>query len=325
MARVYILQPREQAAHFGLYRTSPDGEETIFVRRKVGEPTDYMHTKSRKLKTQRDNLTLASQHYASLTPGQKAITRHQFEEVEYQKSHGKTDIKLLSGRQLFISKEIHSLNTAGKQLEIPYDLCIILADQGFSPLDGNLWVRYLKDGNWKNCKKEELAKGSWLFTEVPTKQEAYQIEGEADGFFDPMLAEHQSMTEQAIRAYRYHHLLIAVPGYGYSFMAAWWQLPHLFTAHVSAGTIHISSTLTTYDFTGDLIVGIKDYPEPEPPFQWIQKHTHAVIAGSPNPRHYYDTFGGLGLQEGKQYYIWHELIDNGTNLWEGGVNYYLID
>lgn len=324
MARVEIIQPREQEAHFGLYRTSPDGEETIFVRRKVGEPTDYMHTKSRKLKRQRDNFTLASQHYATLTPSQKAITRHQFAEVEYQKSHGKTDTKLLSGRQLFISQEIRSLNTTGTQLALPYELCIILADQGFSALEGNLWVRYLKDGQWKNCTKEELAKGSWLFSDVPTKQEAYQVEGEADGFFDPMLPEHQSMTEQAIRAYRYHHLYISEDGRGYSFSSRWWQLPYLFTAERNAAAIHIHSELTTYDFTGSLTVGMKDYPEPEPPWEWLQKHTHAISAADPDPKHIYDTFIGIGLQEGKQYYIWHELPGHGVELWGGVIRYYLL-
>ncbi|GAJ18196.1 unnamed protein product, partial [marine sediment metagenome] len=64
MATVHIKEPREQEAHFGLYRTTAGGDETIFVRRKIGEPTDYMHTKSRKLKQQRDNLALASQHYS---------------------------------------------------------------------------------------------------------------------------------------------------------------------------------------------------------------------------------------------------------------------
>lgn len=324
MATVEIKEPREQAAHFGLYRTSAGGDEGIIVRRKVGEPTDYMHTKSRKLKRQRDNFTLASQHYSHLTPSQKAITRHQIEEVEYQKSHGKTDTKLLMGRQLFISKEIHSLETTQKQLVLPYELCIILADQGFSPLEGELWLRYLKDGKWKDCAKEELATGSWLFSEVPAGQEAYRVYGEAEGYFDPQLPEHQFMTEHEIRAYHYHHLLFGLPPRIYSFSSRWWWLPHTFTALISAGTIHIHSELTTYGFTGTLVVGIKNYPRPSDPEEWLAKHTHSVSAADPDPKDFYDTFGGLGLIQYTRYIIEHQLPGHGTNLWSGVIRYSLI-
>ncbi|MBA7536149.1 hypothetical protein ES705_28411 [subsurface metagenome] len=210
MARVDIKEPREQESHFGLYRTSAGGQQFIIVRRKVGEPTDYMHTKSRKLARQRDNLTLASQHYAHLTPSQKAITRHQIEEVEYQKSHGKTDTKLLMGRQLFISKEMHSLEITQKQLVLPYELCIMLVDENLSPLAGELWLRYLKDGEWLDVGKEELATGSWLFSRTPRAQEAYRVYGEAEGYFDPELPWHQFMTEDEIRAYHYHKLHLPV-------------------------------------------------------------------------------------------------------------------
>ncbi|MBA7624112.1 hypothetical protein ES703_31516 [subsurface metagenome] len=179
----------------------------MIVRRKVGEPTDFMHTKSRKLKKQRDNLALASQHYANLTPSQKAITRHQFEEVEYQKSHGKTDTKLLSGRQLFISKEIHSLETTGRQIVLPYELCIMLTDYALNPLDGELWLRYLKLGEWIDCRKEQLATGCWLFSEVPRAQEAYRPYGEAEGYLDPQEEQYQAMSADEIRAYHYHRLL----------------------------------------------------------------------------------------------------------------------
>ena len=204
MATVRIKKAREQEAHFGLYRTSVGGSQSIFVRRKVGEPTDYMHTKSRKLKRQRDNLTLASQHYANLTPSQKAITRRHIEEVEYIASHGKTDIKLLQGRQLFISKEMHSLETTQKQTKLPYELCIMLVDENLSPLEGELWLRYLKYPAWLETEKEELATGSWLFSETPRGQAAYRPYGEAVGYFDPLTPETQELSEDEIRAYHYH-------------------------------------------------------------------------------------------------------------------------
>lgn len=210
MATVIIKEPREQEAHFGLYRTSAGGDESIIVRRKVGEPTDYIHGNSRKLARQREILTLASQHYAHLTPSQKAITRRQIEEVEYQKSHGKTDTKLLMGRQLFIAKEIRSLKTTGKQLLLPHELCIMLVDENLSPLEGELWLSYLNQAEWWSLAKEEIATGNWLFSLVPPAQEAYWPYGVAEGYFDPMLPEYQFMSEDEILPYHYHVLLLPV-------------------------------------------------------------------------------------------------------------------
>ncbi len=210
MARVDIKKPRIQSSSFALYRTSAGGDESIIVRRKVGEPTDVRHTKSRKLKKQRYNLTLATQHYSTLTPSQKAITRHQIEEVEYQKSHGKTDTKLLMGRQLFISKEIHSLETTGKRLVLPLELCIMLVDENHLPLTGELWLYCTVSGEWFYLPKDEIYTGNWLFSQVPPGYPPYRVYGEAEGYFDPMLPEHQSMTEDEIRPYHYHALHLPV-------------------------------------------------------------------------------------------------------------------
>ncbi|GAH84251.1 unnamed protein product, partial [marine sediment metagenome] len=149
-------------------------------------------------------------HYARLTPSQKAITRHQFEEVEFERSHGKTDTKLLTGRQLFISKEIHSLATAGKPLYLPHEICIMLVDAGHLPLEGTLTLRYLDLGEWWNIHGEELGFGAWLYSLVPRAMEAYRPYGEAEGYFDPLLPEYQFMTEDEIRAYKYHVLLLPV-------------------------------------------------------------------------------------------------------------------
>ncbi len=210
MATVKRGIQREQAAHFGLYRTSAGGDESIIVRRKVGEPTDFMHATSRKVKRQREYLTLASQHYAHLTPSQKAITRHQIEEVEFIPSHGKTDTKILLGRQLFIAKEMRSLETTQKQLVLPYELCIILADENLNPLEGELWLFCTVSGEWFHLPKDEIAGGNWLFSQVPPGYAPYRVYGEAEGYFDPELPEHQAMSEDEIRAYRYHKLLLLV-------------------------------------------------------------------------------------------------------------------
>lgn len=207
MARVKVIKLREQAAHFGLYRTSVGGDDSIIVRRKVGEPTDYLHSKSRKLIRQRENLALASHRYAILTPSQKAITRRQFQEVEYIKNHGKTDTKLLSGRQLFISKVMASLAQTGLPIALPMELCIMLVDPELNPLAGELWLRYLRDEQWLDCGKQELDTGNWLFSQVPPAQQAYRPYGEAEGYIDPLLPAHQYMNGAQIKAYHYHTLL----------------------------------------------------------------------------------------------------------------------
>jgi len=243
MATVKVVQPRIQEAHFGLYRTSAGGDESIVVRRKIADPTDYKHTKSRKLHRQREAFSQASHHYSQLTPTQKAITRHQFEEVEYQQSHGKTDTKLLTGRQLFISKEIRSLNVTQKRLVLPYELCIMLVDENQAPLEGELWLRYLKDGEWKDIGKEELAEGSWLFSQTPREQEAYRPYGKAPNYYDPELPEHQNMTEAEILAYHYHVLNSKLVKMCHS-------LPHALTAiDTIAGYRFSQPFIPCYDFT----------------------------------------------------------------------------
>jgi len=114
------------------------------------------------------------------------------------------------GRQLFISKEIHSLNTTQTQLKLPHEVCIMLVDENLTALKGELWLRYLKDGEWLDCDKEEITTGSWLFSQVPTEQESYRVYGEAEGYFDPLLTETQNMSEEDLLTYHYHILLLPV-------------------------------------------------------------------------------------------------------------------
>jgi len=175
MATIQIKEPREQEAHFGLYRTTAGGDETIFVRRKIAEPTDYMHTKSRKLKIQRDNLALASQHYSHLTPTYKAVLRHQAQEVEYQKSHGTTDTKLLTGRELFISKEMRTLFTTQKQLRVPLEFCFILTDELDNILDLEARLEILHYPRWRTCPGIYLSAGNTYFQTVPDDADVYKL------------------------------------------------------------------------------------------------------------------------------------------------------
>lgn len=197
---------REQESHFGLYRTSAGGDQEIIVRRKVGEPSDYMHKNSRSLARQREVFSLASRHYASLTPSQKGISRHQFEEVEYQRSHGKTDIKILTGRELYVAKEVRSLRATQKQIVLPYEFCIMLVDEDENPQDGELWLYCTVAGEWFDLPKAQIGKGCWLFSKVPPGYAPYRIYGVAPGLGDLLLPEHQNMTIDYLKTYHYHIL-----------------------------------------------------------------------------------------------------------------------
>ena len=165
-----------------------------------------MHTRSRKCALQRYYLTTASRHYSRLTPSQKAITRHQFEEVEFETGHSRTDTKLLSGRQLFISKEMHSLKTTGKQIQLPYEVCIVLTDPDLNPLEGSLDLYFKTDGEWQETAKDELNLGNWLFSKVPAGKASYHPIGEAIGYYDPEDPEITYLDELTLKQYHYHKL-----------------------------------------------------------------------------------------------------------------------
>jgi len=322
MATVKVGTKRLQSSSFALYRTSAGGDESIIVRRKVGEPTDVDHLNSKKLKIQRDNLAMASRHYAQLSPSQKAITRYQIEEVEFQKSHGKTDTKLLKGRQLFIAKEIHSLNATQKPLVLPRELCIMLTDQGENPLSGELWLRYLKNGEWKDCAKEELATGSWLFSKIPRGQEAYRTYGEAPGFFDPRLIELQFMTEEYLLTHRYQKLLLLAGYRSWSFSSRYRYISHEVTPYISHSTLQLNSELDTYNFTGEMIVALWRTGYPYHPDGELCRQTHQISAADPDPKFLYSHFAGLPLQAGVPY--WQRLMKNppDDNLWGGIIRFY---
>jgi hypothetical protein len=321
MATVKIIQPRIQEAHFGLYRTSAGGDESIVVRRKIGEPTDYMHLNSRKLQRQRQSFALASQHYAHLSPNQKAISRHQFEEVEYQTSHGKTETKLLMGRQLFIAKDIHELNVNQKQIKPPLEACILLINPQGDPIDGEIWLWYLKNGEWLDCEKERLAPANWLFPDIPPGQEAYQVYGEAAGYFDPRLPEFLAMTEEELKAHHYHQLILPAYQYYHSFQCGMGQFNWYFMFPETATTMFLKSKLRTYDYVGEVTFALHGYDEVTHQRPLIQSHTHYT-----DPyRDYHDAFltvfSGVTIPKNKWHFIYITLVDNlarsfrGENWW----------
>jgi hypothetical protein len=66
MARVTIGTLRVGTRHFGFYDQSNRLGEPLFIRRKVGEPSDTLHPSSKRLKLQRIRLANASKQWSHL-------------------------------------------------------------------------------------------------------------------------------------------------------------------------------------------------------------------------------------------------------------------
>jgi len=203
-----IIQGQKRVAfgHYGFYATHAGGDLPVIVRRSIGDPTCWMHENSRPVMLQRERFKKAVQHYAGLTPPQKWLSKRRLGDVEYIDNHGVTQVKMLSGRQLVISEDIHALATTGRFTEQPFQVCIILCDQDFEPLVGELYLEYQDAGGWHEVEGRELNLGNWLFVEVPGKMTAYRVWGGAVGWQDPMLPENQNMSEAQLKLKHWHKM-----------------------------------------------------------------------------------------------------------------------
>ncbi|MBA7486475.1 hypothetical protein ES707_22034 [subsurface metagenome] len=291
MATVEIIKPRLQEGHFGLYRTSVGGDESIIVRRKVGEPTDYMHSKSMKSARQRYFMTLASQHYARLSPSQKALSRHQFEIVEYETGHSRTEEKLLMGRELFISREIHSLKTTGKQLILPLEVCIVLTDKNLVPLEGQLRLLYKTNGDWEQTPGELLHASDWLFSLVPPDKSSYNPIGEAVGYYDPGVF----LTLSELKSYHYHKLFpegedleswaSQWPTLWGGTGGRWYRFWHRFYDPEPYAAMVVHSEITLTNYTGGLRIGLGYDNGRYAPTELYASAYYNVSSTSPQPIH----------------------------------------
>ncbi len=206
MATIIQGEKRVAFGHYGFYQTHAGGDLPVIVRRTIGDPTCWMHENSRPVMLQRERFKRAVQHYARLTPPQKWLSKRRLGDVEYIDNHGVTQVKLLSGRQLVISEDIHALATTGRFTEQPFQVCIILCKPDYEPLLGELYLEYQDEAGWHEVEGRELNMGNWLFVEVPGKMTAYRVWGEAVGWQDPMLPENQNMSEAQLKAKHWHKM-----------------------------------------------------------------------------------------------------------------------
>ena len=207
MARVEIGRYRPQDAHYGFYRDDLPSGDVILIRRKVGEPTDYLHPNSRKARQQRLNFGLASTHYSHLTPIQKRELKYVTEEMSFVRGHSKSGTKVLQGRTLFISKDIHALNETQKQTPTPLQICIVLTDPDLNPIKGDIWLYYLENDEWKETPRKLLSPSYWLFPTVPRNKELYHPIGAALNYQDPQDPETTYLTQKELMLYHYHPLM----------------------------------------------------------------------------------------------------------------------
>jgi len=301
MAKVEIVEYREQLAHFGFYKQGAGGDVQLLIRRKVGDPTDYMHNHSKAVQRQREIFSQASIHYSHLTPTQKADWRRQIRWVPRIRPGSQSEEVILKGRQLFIAEDIHELATKQKQIKLPLEICIVLADQDFNPLEGELWLYCTVAGEWFDLPKGELQKGYWLFTKVPPGYPPYRVYGEAAGYFDPQLPEHQTFTEKELKAHHYHILhpevLWKVFYQDVHYKRSW----HTWSPDSLVTLLQIKHDLYTHAYEGELWLGVSNYGDEAYPERWVKKYTHHISASDPDPKHYEHNFSGLSFPPGSKF------------------------
>lgn len=126
-----------------------------------------MHPTSKKLKRQREVFGQASTHYSHLTSLQKQDLRYHIEDVEYIKNHGRTEIKVLQGRPLFISKDMHSIIETAKQTEMPLTICIVSVEPTGKVIDVMLRLRKRKPPPYVDYPAYWPYPGTNIFYPVP--------------------------------------------------------------------------------------------------------------------------------------------------------------
>jgi len=299
MAKVEIVEYREQYAHFGFYKQGAGGDEILLIRRKVGDPTDYMHSHSKAVQRQREIFSQASIHYSHLTPTQKAEWRRQIRWVSRIKPGSQSEEVILKGRQLFISEDIHELATKQKQLVDILEICIMLVDEDLIPLTGNLWLYCTVAGEWFDLPREEIGEGSWLFRKVPPNYPPYRVYGEVEGYYDPKFAEHQAMTIKEIKAYPYHILIpedwhIRRGGSTYFRTQGWsWLQPF------NASKIQIRTLIHWGDLAGEVRTNLQ---VPWPDGTILKTEDYYIHSVECQYTEHITVWTGLNLQAGNYYY-----------------------
>ena len=167
MARLYPGTKRTIETSYAVYGQDLAGEETILVRRKVGEPVDYKHANCKDLLLQRLRLAKASKDWSNLTWREKNEWHKKLEYV-----YG---TKLLTGQQLYISEHIRRqrLNEdIGKPSPTPFPtnlpICLMLRTIGGQSVDApGMHISEWSPPN-RGWQGDHFHYASYLFRDVPS-------------------------------------------------------------------------------------------------------------------------------------------------------------
>jgi len=282
MVKVDLGQLRDQESHYGLYKQPSPTGDLIVVRRKVASPLDYMHSSSQKVKRQRENFALASRHYAGLTRLQRRRLKNELAEVEYVMRYASPHIKVLGGRQLFLSQDIHQLNTKQELLKVPGDFCIRLVDENFDPLEGDIILRYKVDGVFIEAIKTQVSATDYCFSAVPPDCAPYIPTATAVGYTDPGDV---MLSFNRLKTYHYHQL--SVPdeleqwlqqfySWSVSMSCRWWSNSVRVTSFQPFVQLAARVEIWSYFYSGNLWIGTKEYTPRLPPPEWHSKSDYPL-------------------------------------------------
>lgn len=205
MAKVKLGELRESEAGYHLYRQPSYAGDMITVRRKLAMPSDVEHKSSRATQAQRQRFARASQRWSSIPSVIRADLSKKYGLVWKHHSPGLSTTDVLTGRQLFMSQEIHDQEYHDKHAELPPYACIVLVDEAYNPLDGYL---KLDSHTQTDLYKIKLSPANFLFPAIPAADEPYIPFGAYEGYYDPGGI---ILSEAELIRYRYHKLIFGQP------------------------------------------------------------------------------------------------------------------
>jgi len=200
MAKVTLGQKREIEGGYHIYRQPSEAGDLITVRRKLAMPSDVEHNSSKPTQRHRQIFSRASKRWAAIPAPVRADLQHNYGYVPVQGHPAAVDYKVLKGRELFLSQEMHGLEYLNLHALLPWWLCIVTTDQVGRVIDIPLELRGKDGGYYTSYYRFYLAAGNTLFYPVPRGQQAYQLRYAETGWINQMAFYY---SEDEIKKLRY--------------------------------------------------------------------------------------------------------------------------
>jgi hypothetical protein len=141
-------------------------------------PSDYLHSSSKPTQRQRQRFGMAAQRWKSLPPIVKYDLLHNIDFTWARHSPTPSFLKVLSGMQLFMSQEVHSLQYLDKHFPLPIWTCIALTEPTGQPLPFycNLYHTIYNPGTM--VTRFKLNEGNTFFYPVPDVDKEFALSAE---------------------------------------------------------------------------------------------------------------------------------------------------